>query len=99
MFFYKSKTEETKRGGKSAIWHILCCRLSITMVSTPPSSMLMCYIVTDFDTSLYFQSRIPKLEKKRNDKLFQVQSEKQNASKILQKTNSDSIFHIEIRFL
>ena len=37
--FYKSKTEETKRGGKSAIWPILCCRLSITVVSTPPSSM------------------------------------------------------------
>ena len=31
--------EEAKNGGKSAIWLILCCRLSITVVSTPPSSM------------------------------------------------------------
>ena len=39
--FYKSKTEEAKRGGMSAIWPILCCRLSITVVSTPPSSMVL----------------------------------------------------------
>ena len=38
--FYKSKTEEAKRGGKSAVWPILFCRLSITMVSVPPFSMV-----------------------------------------------------------
>ena len=38
--FYKSKTEEAKRWGKSAIRPISCCRLSITVVSTPPSSMI-----------------------------------------------------------
>ena len=38
--FYKSKTEEGKRGGKSAIWPILICRMSTTLVSTPPFSML-----------------------------------------------------------
>jgi hypothetical protein len=32
--FYKSKTEEAKRGRKSAIWSILCWRLSVTVVST-----------------------------------------------------------------
>ena len=37
--FYKSKIEEAKRGGKSAIWIILCCRMSITVVYIPPSSM------------------------------------------------------------
>merc|ERR1712110_650437 len=35
-----SKTEEAKRGGKSAIQPILCCRLSLTVVCTPPSSMV-----------------------------------------------------------
>ena len=30
-----------KRGGKSAIWPILCCQLSITVVSNPPSSMII----------------------------------------------------------
>ena len=39
--FYESKTEEAKRGGKLAIWPILCCPLSITVVSTPPSSMMV----------------------------------------------------------
>ena len=39
--FYKSRTEEAKRGRKSAIWPILCCRLSITVVSTPPCSMVV----------------------------------------------------------
>ena len=38
--FHKSKTEENKRGGKSAIQPILCCRLSLIAVSTPPSSMV-----------------------------------------------------------
>ena len=37
--FYKSKNEEAKRGGKFAILPTLCCQLSITVVSTPPSSM------------------------------------------------------------
>ena len=37
--FYKSNTEEAKRGGKSVIQPILCCQLSMTMVSTTPSSM------------------------------------------------------------
>ena len=37
--FYKSKTEEVKRGGKSAIQPSWCCLLIITVVSTPPSSM------------------------------------------------------------
>ena len=37
--FYESNTEEAKRGGKLAIWLILCCRHSIAVVSTPPSSM------------------------------------------------------------
>ena len=36
---FKSKTEEAKRGEKFAIWPILCCRLPITVVSTPASSM------------------------------------------------------------
>ena len=36
---YQSKIEEAKRGGKPAIWPILCCRQSIIVVSTPPSSM------------------------------------------------------------
>ena len=36
--FYESKSEEAKRGDMSAIWPILCSRLSITVVSTPPSS-------------------------------------------------------------
>ena len=30
---------------KSAIWPILCCQLSITVVSTPPSSMATRYSV------------------------------------------------------
>jgi hypothetical protein len=44
LCFYKFKTEEAKRGGKSAIQPILCCQLSITVVSTPPSSMLIMLI-------------------------------------------------------
>ena len=36
---YQSKIEEAKRGGKPAIWPILCCRQYIIVVSTPPSSM------------------------------------------------------------
>ena len=40
--FYKSKTEEAKKGGKSAIHPILCCcPLAITVVSTAPSSMVL----------------------------------------------------------
>ena len=38
--FYKSKTEEAKRWGKSAVQPILCCPPAITVVSTAPSSML-----------------------------------------------------------
>ena len=38
--FYKPKTEEVKRGGKSAIWSNWCFQLSITVASTPPSSMV-----------------------------------------------------------
>jgi hypothetical protein len=34
--FYESKSEEAKGRGKL----ILCCQLSITVVSTPPSSMV-----------------------------------------------------------
>ena len=30
-FFYESKSDEAKRGGMSAIWPILCCRLFITV--------------------------------------------------------------------
>ena len=37
--FYKSKTKINKRGGKSAIWPNWCCQQSITVLSTPPSSM------------------------------------------------------------
>ena len=38
VFIHKSKIEEAKRGGKSAIWLILC--LSIKVVSTIYSSIL-----------------------------------------------------------
>ena len=44
--FYESKTEEAKRGEKLAIWPILCCRLSIPVVSIPPSSMFTLKIKT-----------------------------------------------------
>ena len=37
--FYKSKTKKVKRGGKSAIWPNWCCQQSITILSTPPSSI------------------------------------------------------------
>ena len=38
--FYESNTEEAKRGGKLAIWLILYCPLSITVVSSIYSSIL-----------------------------------------------------------
>ena len=40
LCFHKSKTEKAKRGGKSAIQPILCWWLSLTVVSTPPPSMV-----------------------------------------------------------
>ena len=40
LWFHKSKTEEAKRGGMSAIQPILCWWLSLTVVSTPPPSMV-----------------------------------------------------------
>ena len=37
--FYKSETKKVKRGGKSGIQPNWCCQHSITVLSTPPSSM------------------------------------------------------------
>ena len=42
--FYKSKAEEVKRGGKSAIRPSWCYWQSITVVSTPPSFMLLIHL-------------------------------------------------------
>ena len=51
--FRQSKTEEAKRGGMSAaIWPILCSQLSITVVSTAPSSMLYGFFLPS--SSMYF---------------------------------------------
>ena len=38
--FYKSQIKEVKWGGKSAIWSNWFCRQSITVLSTPPLSMV-----------------------------------------------------------
>ena len=38
--FLKSKTKKVQRGGKSAILPNWCCQQSITVLSTPPFSMI-----------------------------------------------------------
>ena len=68
-FFYKSKTKIVKRGGKSAIWPNWCCQQSITVLSTPPSSIhsaknsnhYIKYILLEKETQFDCQKKLDKM--------------------------------------
>ena len=55
----------------------------------------MFYIVTDFDTSLYLQSGIPTGKEEKRQTLPGLIGK----AECIKKTNTYSIFHVEIRFL
>ena len=80
--FYKSKTEEAKRGEKSAFGPSCAADCYNSGIY---SSLLHAYVLYH-DRLIHLCMCNPEflLERKKNNKFCQVRSEKQNASKILQ---------------